>query len=192
LNNFKEIAMSAKNLMGLLVAAAIAGPLAAHAQAPAATMNTPAASPLNAADQQIVKDMAMANMAEVELAKLAQSKSQNADVKAFAQQMIDDHGKALSDVQTLAQNKGVTLPAALDSKHQKEADKLGAKSGDAFDKAYMSKAGVADHKMVHAKLEKDAKRAKDDDVKALANKMLPTVAQHLDHAQKMKPAAKAG
>jgi putative membrane protein len=191
LNTFQEIAMPFNKLTGLLIAAAMAGPLASQAQTPAATMNTPAASALNPTDAQIVKDMAMANMAEVELGKLAQSKSQSADVKAFAQQMIDDHGKALADVKTLAQNKGVTLPAALDSKHQKAADKLGAKSGEAFDKAYMAQAGVADHKTVHAKLEKDAKRAKDEDVKALASKMLPTVAQHLEHAQKMKAGGKA-
>ena len=170
-------------LMAAALAAALAAPLFAHA-APA-TMDTPAASALNKADQKIVKDMAMANMAEVEMAKLAQGKTQSAEVKAFAQQMIDDHNKALADVQTLAQNKGVTLPAVLDKQHQSQADKLGKLSGAAFDRAYMAQAGVADHKKVHGKLEKDAKAAKDEDVKALAAKMLPTVAQHLDHAEKM-------
>lgn len=172
-----------KKLMAAAFAAALAAPLSVHA-APA-TMDTPAASALNKADQKIVQDMAMANMAEVELAKLAQGKTQNAEVKAFAQQMIDDHSRALADVQNLAQNKGVNLPAALDKKHKAQADKLGKLSGDAFDRAYMAQAGVADHKKVHSKLEKDVKAAKDEDLKALAAKMLPTVAQHLDHAEKM-------
>jgi putative membrane protein len=173
-----------KHLMAVALAAALAAPLFVHA-APA-TMDTPAASALNKADQKIVKDMAMANMAEVEMAKLAQGKTQSAEVKAFAQQMIDDHNKALADVQNLAQNKGVTLPAVLDKKHQSLANKLGKLSGADFDRAYMAQAGVADHKKVHSMLEKDAKAAKDEDVKALAAKMLPTVAQHLDHAEKMQ------
>jgi putative membrane protein len=175
---------ASKQLMAAAIATALAAPLFAYA-APA-TMDTPAASALGKADQTIVKEMALANMAEVELAKLAQSKSQSAEVKAFAQQMIDDHTKALTDVQTLAQNKGVTLPATLDKKHQSEADKLGKLSGAEFDRAYMAKAGVADHKKVHGKLEKDSKAAKDEDVKALAAKLLPTVAQHLDHAEKLQ------
>jgi putative membrane protein len=182
--NYSEDTMSKAFTVGrLALLAALAAPVATIAQTPAATMNTPAASALSKADQGIVKGMAMANMAEVELGKLAQSKGQGADVKTFSQQMIDDHGKALGDVQTLAQNKGVTLPTTLDAEHKKMADKLGKLSGAEFDKAYMAQAGVAAHKKVHAKLEKDAKNAKDEDVKALAAKMLPTVAQHLDHAQ---------
>lgn len=175
---------SAQHVRRLLLAAALSVPLAGIAQSAPATMNTPAASALNKADQAIVKGMAMANMAEVEMGKLAQTKAQDAAVKTFAQQMVDDHGKALADVQTLAQNKGVTLPTALDAAHKKMADKLAKLDGAAFDKAYMAQAGVAVHKKVHSKLEKDVKHAKDADVKALASKMLPTVAQHLDHAQK--------
>jgi putative membrane protein len=178
----------AKALLGLFIAAALAAPLAAHAQkakTPVVTMDTPAASALDKPDQKIVKEMAMANMAEVELGKLALSKTQNAEVRAYAQQMVDDHGKALANVQALALDKGVTLAASLDAKHKAKADKLGRLSGPAFDKAYMAQAGVADHETVYAKLERDIAKASDGDVKALASKLLPTVAQHLDHAQKM-------
>jgi predicted outer membrane protein len=143
------------------------------------------------ADQKILMTMAQANMAEIEAGKLAQSKSQNDQVKAFAQQMIDDHTKALSDVQALAQQKGVTLPTEPDAKHKAMAAKLEKMSGDAFDKAYMAQAGVSDHKTVHAMLLKDEKRAKDADLKALAAKMTPVVEQHLKSAQQM-PAPKSG
>lgn len=146
---------------------------------------------LSASDEKILKDMAMADMAEVEGGKLAQSKSQNADVKAFAQQMIDDHSANLKDVQTLAQARGVTLPTEPDAKHKAMAAKLEKMSGDAFDKAYMKQAGVQDHKAVHAKLMADAKKAKDADVKALVEKTEPVVAQHLKSAEQM-PKAKAG
>jgi len=146
---------------------------------------------LSAGDEKILKDMAMANMAEVEGGKLAQSKSQSSEVKAFAQQMIDDHTANLNEVKTLAQARGVTLPTEPDAKHKAMAAKLEKMSGDAFDKAYMKQAGVQDHKTVHAKLKAASKKAKDPEVKALVDKTEPVVAQHLKSAEQM-PMAKSG
>ena len=154
----------------------------------AATAATATAA-LGKTDQKILMDIARANMAEIEAGKLAQSKSQNEQVKHFAQQMIDDHTKAQTEVQALAQAKGVALPTELDSKHKALIAKLSSLSGDAFDHTYMSQAGVADHKKVHSMLVHDHQRAKDPDVVALAGKMLPTVDQHLNAAQQM-PGAK--
>lgn len=147
------------------------------------------AGALSKADQKIVMDMARGNMAEIEMAKLAQSKSQNDQVKTFAQQMIDDHTKALAEVQQLATTKGVTLPTELDKKHKAAADKLAGQSGEAFDKAYMAQSGVSDHKKMHSMLASAEKRAKDPDVKALAARIMPTVDQHLKAAQQLKPSA---
>ena len=146
---------------------------------------------LTAADKKGIMDMAIANMAEIETGKLALSKSQSAEVKTFAQQMIDDHGKAQAEVQALAQSKGVTLPTELDAKHKAMSAKLEKLSGDAFDKAYMKQAGLADHKATHAKLKSITRNAKDPDVKATAEKTMPTVEQHLKAAQQMST-AKAG
>jgi predicted outer membrane protein len=146
---------------------------------------------LSTGDEKILKDMAMANMAEVEGGKLAQSKSQSSEVKAFAQQMIDDHTANLNEVKALAQARGVTLPTEPDAKHKAMAAKLEKMSGDAFDKAYMKQAGVQDHKAVHAKLMAASKKAKDPEVKALVDKTEPVVAQHLKSAEQM-PMAKAG
>ncbi|MGZ5201005.1 MAG: DUF4142 domain-containing protein [Telluria sp.] len=153
-----------------------------------ATGSSSGKSSLSSADEKIVKDMAQANINEIEAAKLAQTKSQNDQVKSFAQQMIDDHTKALNDVQQLAQQKGVTLPTEPDAKHKAMATKLEAMSGAAFDKAYMAQAGVSDHKAVHNALLAAQKKAKDADVKALAQKMEPVVAQHLKSAEQDKSA----
>ena len=175
-----------KAMLSAAVAAACAVPLAAAAQ----TMNTPAASGLNKADQKIVVAMAQANMAEIEAGKLALANAQSADVKAYAQQMVDDHTKALADVTTLATNKGVALPTEVDAKHKAMAARLSKLKGTKFDKMYMQQAGVKDHKMVHAKLKKDSTTATDPEVKALAAKMMPTIEEHL-HKATAKPAQAA-
>ncbi|HBI68503.1 MAG TPA: DUF4142 domain-containing protein [Massilia sp.] len=148
-------------------------------------------SSLSKADSKGIMDMAMVNMAEVEMGKLAQSKSQNPEVKTFAQQMIDDHTKGLQEVQAVAQAKGVTLPTELDAKHKAMSEKLAKLNGEAFDREYMKVGGVASHKEALALLKKNQKSAKDADVKGLAAKMQPTVEQHLKAAQQA-PTAKSG
>jgi putative membrane protein len=206
--SLQEIDMHNNTLKKLLAAAAAAAMLGAapvHAQAPATqaqkpgasmpsaaapsaaapTAAAPAGAALGKADQKIVMDMAQANMAEIASAKVAQSKSQNDQVKTFAQQMIDDHTKALTEVQQLATTKGVTLPTDVDKKHKAMNDKMSGMSGDAFDKAYLAQSGLADHKKAHSMLVSAEKKAKDPDVRALAGRLQPTVDQHLKAAQQM-------
>ena len=83
-------------------------------------------------------------MAEVAMAKLAQQKATNPDVKAFAAKMITDHTKANDKLMALAKQKNITLPAAVSNDEQKKMDDMGKKSGKDFDKAYVSEM-VDDH-----------------------------------------------
>jgi len=141
------------------------------------------AQSLNKGDQQILSDLAEANIAEVATAKIALQKGQSADVKKFAQQMVDDHSKGLQEVQKVAQAKNVTLPTEPSAKHKQAADQLSSLSGAAFDKAYLENAGVKDHKEAHAKVTDAQKKAQDADVKALAGKLQPVIDQHLQTVQ---------
>jgi putative membrane protein len=145
-----------------------------------------ASGTLSAADRKMVRDLAAANLAEIETAKLAQSKASSDQVRSFAQKMIDDHTKAQDQVQQLAQAKGVQLPTAPDAKHQAAMKKLSALSGNAFDRQYMSKAGLSDHREAHRLVARISSRAHDADVKALGTTLLPTIDQHLQMAQQMQ------
>ena len=142
-----------------------------------------AADKLAAADAAMLKDIAQANMAEVETGKLALEKSTNAEVKKFAQMMVDDHSKGLADVKTLAAAKGTELPDGPDVKHKAVALEFKALSGGMFDSRYVKQAGVGDHEATEQLLKKTQAEAKDADLKALAGKMLPIVQTHLKHAR---------
>ncbi|MCE0491923.1 DUF4142 domain-containing protein [Pantoea sp. Mb-10] len=180
-----------KGLLAVSVVAVLVNAASVQAQAPAsgaqpATANqSGSGAPLSAGDQKAMKDMAQANINEIAAAKIALSKAQSSNVKAFAQKMVDDHSAALTKVQTVAQQKGVTLPTEPDSKHKAMAAKLEKQSGSAFDKLYMENAGTKDHKMVLSTLKKDASKITDPDVKALAEAHTPVVEQHLKSAQDM-------
>jgi putative membrane protein len=150
---------------------------------------------LSKADAGMMRDMAYTNVSEVATAKIAQEKSKNEHIQAYAKQMIDDHSKAENELQQLAQKKGVALPTEPDKKHQAAAKKLSALSGDAFDRAYIKQAGIQDHTDARKLLMRVKDKATDADVKAAADKMLPTVEQHLKMAKEMpvgKPGASTG
>lgn len=156
----------------------------------AAAQATADKSPIAKGDANRLVAIAQANIAEVEAGKMALEKSSNPDVKQFAQSMIDDHGKGLEETKKVAAAKNVTLPDEPDAAHKKMAAQLKKMSGAAFDKEYVSKAGVADHTKVLAALKADQANARDADVKALAAKLEPTVAHHKEMAEKLNTAMK--
>jgi putative membrane protein len=144
-------------------------------------------SGVSKADAKMMRDMAHANIAEIETAKLAQSKTKNEQVRAFAQKMIDDHGKAQSELQQLAQAKGVTLPSEPDKKHKAAAEKLSKLDAAAFDSAYMKQGGISDHTQTHKLVQRVKSKASDPELKALGEKMLPVIDEHLAMAKQTQP-----
>ena len=134
------------------------------------------------ADVNAIKQLADANMTEVQAGKVALEKAQSDEVKQFGQHMVDDHGKLLEDVQKLAQDKGVDLPDQPSAKHQAAIKKLQGTPEAKFDQAYMQEM-VKDHRADVRELQKLASNAKDPDVKAAAREALPKVRDHLKMAQ---------
>jgi putative membrane protein len=143
---------------------------------------------VSSADRKFIEKAAGDGMAEVELGKLAQQKGTHPRVKEFGNRMATDHAKANDELKQLAAAKGVTLPSALDKKHQKDIDEL-AKSRK-FDHEYMEMM-VKDHRKDVSEFRKQAKSAKDDGVRAFAAKTLPTLEEHLQLAQDTRKAAGA-
>jgi putative membrane protein len=181
----------------LALAAAAALTLSAAPAVWAQSSTTPApattkaedASKLERGDRQMLQDLAQGNMAEVDAGKMALEKSQNAEVKKFAQQMVDEHGSALADVQALARAKNVALPDGAGAMAKTKATALKALSGTLFDKEYAKRSGVGDHESTVKLLQKIQKDGKDSDLKALAGKMLPTVEHHLQMARELTASA---
>ena len=133
-------------------------------------------------DETFMTKAALAGMAEVDLGKLAVEKAANDEVKKFGQRMVDDHSKAVEDLKTLAQNKHVTLPTAIDPHETALRDRLAKLSGPEFDRAYMQ-AMMSDHRRALNEFRMEAKMGKDADVKGWASKTLPTIEEHVKLAQ---------
>ncbi|MDQ3634988.1 MAG: DUF4142 domain-containing protein [Acidobacteriota bacterium] len=125
---------------------------------------------------------AAGNMAEVELGKLAVEKAENPEVKAFGQKMIDDHSKAFEELKKVAELKKTPLPPDILPTQKEAKEKLSKLSGAEFDKEYV-KTMVEVHKKDVTAFEAATKTVGDADVKAFAEKTLPTLKMHLEMIQ---------
>ena len=97
-----------------------------------------------AQDKMFLMNAAEGGMTEIQASQLALKKSKDADVKAYAQKMIDDHTMLMAQMKPFAEQMGVTPPMKLKPEHQQEMARLKSMSGDKFDKEYVT-AMVADH-----------------------------------------------
>jgi putative membrane protein len=137
-------------------------------------------------DRHFMDGAAQGGMAEVELGQLAEQNAQNADVKAFAKRMVDDHSKANDQLKQLASQEGVTLPTTLSAKDQATKAKLEKLQGAAFDKAYMQDM-VKDHKKDVAEFKHASTAAKTPALRDWAKQTTPTLESHLQEAEKVAP-----
>lgn len=121
-------------------------------------------------------------LAEIQLSQLALERSDNAQVTAYAQMMIDDHTSANQQIQAQAQASGVSLPDEPNPAQQALAEHLSALTGVDFDKAYMNH-NVLGHEVAVAQAEGQAQNGSDAAVAALAATLEPTLRMHREHAE---------
>ena len=125
------------------------------------------------------------NMKEIQMGKLAQQKSTNADVRAYAEMMINDHTKALEALKKTAEAKNISLPTALSEDAQKAYDDLNDEKAEDFDKKYVDMM-VDGHEKIIKKMEKASEQANDEEIRMWAADMLPTLRTHHDEAERLK------
>ncbi len=141
-------------------------------------------------DREFINKAGLSGMHKVRAGQLAVQKAQASDVKQFGQRMVDDHTGVNGRLQKLSQQKGLSLSAQLDKKHQDKIDSLAKKTGVDFDKAYVDEM-IDDHKSDIDNFEKAAKDAKDPGMKDFAATTLPTLREHLQAAQGLKDKLKS-
>ena len=133
-----------------------------------------------------IESASESGLAEIENGKLAVQKSQSADVKKFAQMMIDDHQAANQELIDLAGQ--LRLKPSDDAAMTDRVKKLILEYREgSFDKAYADNQVDAHEKAI----ELFRKQAEDTDVPDLqdyASKTLPKLEAHLQEAKKLQAA----
>jgi len=165
--------------------------------------------------QQFVTDAAVGGMKEIRLSEIALEKSQNHQIRDFANRMVHDHSEANAKLEQIAQQKGLDLPAtntfAADdanwrnpiitgSEQVKEAyllttnvpvaayqdfKRLKSLSGREFDDAYV-KVMVSDHILTIREFEMAQRNLSDPELRQFAMQTLPTLRMHSEMAQRLE------
>jgi putative membrane protein len=131
---------------------------------------------------EFVRMAASGDMFEIESGKLALSNADSAEVKQFAQKLIDDHTAASKKLMSFTDQKP---PATLDKKHADMLSKLKSSTGKEFTQTFITLQLQA-HKEAVQLFEQYAKDGDDAKLKSFASDTLPALREHLQHAQKLQ------
>lgn len=154
----------------------------------AMAMGSASAAELSRGDQKFLKSAAESGMLEIEASKIAVTKAQHPDVKAFAEMMVADHTKVDAELKLLASSKNFTLPTALEGGKKRTIDGLNKRSGHDFDEEYADEIAVDAHEDAVDLFKDAADDAKDADIKAFAAKTLPALQAHLEKGKALEKA----
>ncbi|HZU21264.1 MAG TPA: DUF4142 domain-containing protein [Terriglobales bacterium] len=142
-------------------------------------------------EKTFVSKAAQGDRAEVQLAQMALQKSNNSDVKQFAQKMIDDHSHNQQQVDSLAGQLSLTAPGDVSPEQKQEADRLQSMSGSQFDQAY-ARLMLQDHRKDVNEFKREQQMAKNSQIKQYVDQTLPVLQQHLQMAQQLNAKVGAG
>lgn len=142
-------------------------------------------------DPEIASVAVVANQNDIDFAKIAIEKSQNPKVVEFANTMITDHKavidlavKLVTKLNVTPKDNAVSTQMLADAKKTKEM--LNSKSGKDFDKAYVDNE-VAYHKAVIGAVKTVLiPQSKNEELKALLQKVMPILEVHLGHAEMLQ------
>jgi putative membrane protein len=137
-----------------------------------------------------VSNASQSDMYEVQAAQIAEKRSKNPQIVAFAKMMVKDHTKSTDMMKPLVQAAGQTPAAKLDDRRQGFIDHLNSASDSDFDKTYVDQQ-VAAHKEALELMQGYAKDGSDAGLKDGASKIVPTVQMHLDKVQALQASLKS-
>ena len=145
--------------------------------------DTPA---LSKGDQAFVAKVSQGGMFEVAASKVAEDKASAQDVKDQANTEVHDHELVGSKLKSIASSNGDDFSTDLNADFTARVAKLNARSGKAFDDAY-----IAEMKTIHAldgaAFAQEAKTGQNADLKAFAAETVLIVKRHIGALHAIEP-----
>ena len=146
-------------------------------------------------DAQIAGIVVAANTVDIDAGNFAQKKTKNAEIKAFAKQMVTDHTGVNKQAVALVTRLKVTPQDSELSKNLKQggADnlaKLKTLEGKEFDRAYVEHEVVYHQAVIDALDKTLIPNAKNPELKETLVKVRPAFVAHLEHAKHIQGSLK--
>lgn len=165
---------------------------------PAAEAAPPAGATTALSAPQVSAVLSASDSAEIKPSQLAQQKAQNAEVKAYAQRMLKDHGMLEDSLRALDKRENISpapnpLSQQLESQTESTMKRLQSLSGAEFDQAYMQ-AMVQSHTEALNVVDNQLLPATQDPQLrvAISQKVRPTIVSHLDAARQIQQSLASG
>jgi putative membrane protein len=140
-------------------------------------------------DADIVNVIHEVNAGEIAAGKIAQTKATNADVKAYAREMVQEHTALDKKGAKISGQQGAANAAIRDSvvnANQAMSSQLqSANSGADFDKAYID-GQVQGHQNALSFLQAAQNQTQNADLKKMIDAAIPDVQKHLDRARSLQ------
>ncbi|MBJ7501190.1 MAG: DUF4142 domain-containing protein [Sphingopyxis sp.] len=146
------------------------------------------ATPTGAADY--VAQAGAGDLWEIESSKALLAKSGRADVRKFAQMMIDQHGQSTAKIKAAAAAAGLqATPAELDTNQQKMLDEIEAADATGIDAVYLAHQRAA-HDAALALHNAYATNGDTEVFKKTAGEIVPVVEAHRAELDKLAAAGR--
>lgn len=143
----------------------------------------------NTAGEKFMTKAIQADLAEIQMGKLAQQKGGSQDVKQFGQKLVTDHSTNLEKAKSVAQSMDMKAPTAPSAKQKAEYERMSKLSGNQFDKQFAQHM-VMDHKKDISEFQQESKKS--GAAANFAKQTLPVLRQHLKIAQSLNGASTTG
>lgn len=139
---------------------------------------------LSAQDARFLREAAQSGLAEVRMGQLAAQNAQSPALKQFGQHLVEDHTQANQELAQIASQKGITMPMQMSPTDQQMIERLSGVSGQEFERMCQADVVKAHERAVQL-FQDAAKNCQDPDLKAYAQKNLPTLQEHLRQARQL-------
>lgn len=139
---------------------------------------------LTSLDREFMRMAAHSDQFEIQSSQLALQKSNNPEVRAYAEMMIQEHTLSSQRLSAIAAQYGVALPTAPNEFQQAVIEQLSTLSDAEFDRAYME-AQANGHALTAAVYRTQVGQGAAPDVRSFAAQILPVVEQHYQVASSM-------
>ena len=136
-----------------------------------------------------VSNLTQSGMYEVQAAKIAEAKSKNPEVKAFAKMMVTDHTAMSNQMKHIFAATNTKIPTELGARGKRMISDLNAAAPADFDKLYLSQQQTTQAAELTL-LSGYAEGGESTDIKPAAAKAIPKIQAHLAKVHELQAASK--
>src|SRR5262245_7404722 len=128
---------------------------------------------------------------EMLLARLAQQRARNEEVRKFANKMIEEHAKGNQAIVLIVSKQRIAVPDKPLKEQEADLNRLHGNEVKDFDREYMD-CIVKDHEKAVEMFERASKELKNEELKEFATKAIPALKEHLALAKEVRGKLEGG